>query len=348
MGCTIVIALIITLSLDTKAKQNEQNKLGNWEKEVTIKLADRNIVGTISAPDSEQFSLVILLPGVGSHDRDYVLFGKPFFKDMADYLHQNGIASFRFDRPAGETDHLKMTIREQAENVEQIACILLEEFPKISQIGILGHSQGGMIATIVASHSPKVTFIILVGTPAVKGVDYNLDYERSMAEIQGLSDDQIAGIQKFQREVFDVVLQNESKKSIEILQEMYTELKPRRSQQRINATIHRITSDWFKFNLKYKPDQYFMKIKCPVLAIYGEYDRQIPPSQNIAALRTILTKNENLTVEIVTLLSHNHLFQISETGNPYEYEKIESTFSQQFLNTVSDWIRRLKNLQERT
>jgi fermentation-respiration switch protein FrsA (DUF1100 family) len=269
------------------------------------KSAGITLAGTLTLPTSgKPFPAVILITGSGPQDRDETVFNHRPFLILADYLSRKGIAVLRFDdRGVGKStgDFSKATSAEFATDVVR-GMEYLKKRKDIdpNKIGLLGHSEGGFIAPMIAAKNKDVAFIVLMAGSGLPG-----------SEILNLQGRLIAKAEK--KEIGD-------------------------KDKFIEKQIAAIVSPWFRYFVKYDPRPALKKVKCPVLAINGEKDLQVPPKENLKAIRTALKEGENSDFTIKELKNLNHLFQSSKTGSPSEYINIEETISPVALKVVGDWI----------
>ena len=326
----------------SKRPQTPQAPFPYDEQEVSYGNGDVHIVGTLTTPNNvKAFPAVILIPGVGSHERDNTFFEhRPFFV-IADFLTRNGIAVLRYDeRGVGSSkgDRTQATTRDFAQDV--IAGVdYLKSLPQIKEIGLIGHSEGGTIASLVAAELPDISFIVMMGSPGLNGVEYNLQFEESMSRIMEMSEKEIIGKIDFQKEVLNIILEEECEDSAKIkLEKLYTISHPDLPKDRIQATLQRLLSPWFRYNLTYDPKQNLQQIICPVLALFGEKDMQVPPEGNAEVVKTALIMGGNHNFEVKEIPRVNHYFQTAQTGSPQEYRLIEETISPVVLEIIYTWI----------
>jgi hypothetical protein len=328
--------------MSLKRPQTPQEPFPYDEQEVSYDNGDVHIVGTLTTPKNvKAFPAVILIPGVGSHERDNTFFEhRPFFV-IADFLTRNGIAVLRYDeRGVGSSkdDRTQATTRDFAQDV--IAGVnYLKSIPQIKEIGLIGHSEGGTIASLIAAELPDISFIVMMGSPGLNGVEYNLQFEESMSRIMEMSEKEITGKIDFQKEVLNIILEEECEDSAKIkLEKLYTISHPDLPKDLIQATLQRLLSPWFRYNLTYDPKQNLQQIICPVLALFGEKDMQVPPEGNAEAVKTALIMGGNHNFEVKEIPRVNHYFQTAQTGSPQEYRLIEETISPVVLEIIYTWI----------
>jgi pimeloyl-ACP methyl ester carboxylesterase len=316
------------------------------EEDVTFVNREANIelAGTLTWPKEEHSCpAVILIPGVGAHDRDYFILGHRPFLVMSDYLTRRGIAVLRFDERgvgASKGDRSQATSEDYARDV-MAGVNFLKTRKEINPhlIGLIGHSEGGTIAPLAAAGSSDVAYIVMMGSPGLPGVEYNYQYEESMSRALGLSEEAIVAKRAFQERALDVVLhEKDYDVAEEKLRRIYQEFHPHISDMQKKAAVKRLLSPWFRFNVTHDPGATLRAIKCPVLAVIGEKDVHVPPDGNIEAIRDALETGDNRDYRVEQLPGLNHFFQTAETGAPLEYGKIEETISPTVLELVGDWI----------
>jgi fermentation-respiration switch protein FrsA (DUF1100 family) len=326
------------------------------EKEVVYenKKAGVKLAGTLTLPPSGgPFPAVLLITGSGAQDRDEAVFGHRPFLVLADYLTRRGIAVLRVDdRGVGKStgDRAKATSEDFAGDalagVEYLKSIK-EINPK--QIGLIGHSEGGIIAPMVAIQSPDVAFIVLMAGTGLTGEQILYLQTALIYKAGGASDEAIAKDRKLKEQMFAVVKQEKDsvaaqKRLRKLLTDALAQMNEQEkqvlgySQDMPDISIKEMLSPWFRYFLTYDPKPTLMKVKCPVLAINGEKDMQVPPKENLPAIEQALKAGGSKDYTVKELPGLNHLFQKAETGSPTEYSKIEETISPTALDMMGDWI----------
>ena len=360
-GMTLPLVLEHThTKFEIKRPQEPKEPFPYKVEEVVFKNLDAGITlaGTLTLPHSEgSFPAVLLLSGSGAQNRDEAVFGHRPFLVLADYLTQRSIAVLRVDdRGVGGStgDFDKATAMDYASDA--MACVsYLKSRKEIDHelIGLVGHSEGGMIAPMLAVKSPDIAFLVLIASPgmAIKKMEYT-EQARTL-KANGASDDLIAKNRAVLESLFAVINQETDSKVVRdeftsIITEFFKGLseEERRisgiSEENLKVQIHdqfrKLHSPWFRFYLNYDPGTVLQKVTCPVLAVNGEKDIQVTPKENLQAITKALKAggNENYTVK--ELLSLNHLLQTAETGDISEYGKIEETMSPTALQIIGDWI----------
>ncbi len=340
--------------------QEPQKPYPYHEEEVIYDNAQAGIklAGTLTLPKSgEPFPAVILITGSGPQNRDEALLGHRPFLILADALTRRGVAVLRFDdRGVGKStgEFAKATsVDFAADVVAGIEYLKTRREINPKQIGLIGHSEGGLIAPMVAAQSPDVDFIIMMAGPGITG-EKILDLQGALiAKANGAGDAVIAKNRAFQKKMFAVVKAEKDDAAAEKkLRPIWTEALHALTDEEKKALefssanpdslfkiqIKQLLSPWFRYFLFYDPQPTLKKVKCPVLAINGEKDLQVPPKENLSAIEKALKAGGNKNFTVSELPGLNHLFQTATTGSPAEYAKTEETISPAALQVMGDWI----------
>ena len=304
------------------------------------------LAGTLTLPRGPgPFPAAILLSGSGPQDRDGSIVGHRPFLVLADHLTRKGIAVLRFDkRGIGKStgDYANATTEDFAADAEAALSYLTtrkEIDPK--RTGLIGHSEGGLIAPLVASRSGAVAWIVLLAGPGLNGEDTLLLQSELILKSSGVDDDQITKTRAFNKQTYALVRQEEDPA---VLQAKLTDLVQSSSMSAmlppaaLESQLRVVTSPWFRFFLDYDPVPALQKTTCPVLALTGEKDLQIPARENLPKIQKALQDGGNKDFQATELPGLNHLFQHSPTGSIGEYGSIEETMAPDALNAVSDWV----------
>lgn len=316
--------------------------------------ASISLAGTLSLPEKgSNFPVAVLISGSGPQNRDEELLGHKPFLIIADYLTRHGIAVLRFDdRGVGQSkgEFKTATSADFATDVESAVAYLKtrkEIDPK--KIGLIGHSEGGIIAPMVASRSKDVNFIVLLAGTGIRGDKLLLMQQELIARANGVSEAEIKKSLESGSIAFDMVLKSKDIPSLttdltryikDVLSKDKTAELPKgmTEEQFISSQINQLTSPWMVYFIKYDPAITLEKVKCSVLAVNGEKDLQVPPKENLTAIENALKKGKNKNVTIKVFPNLNHLFQEAKTGSPSEYAAIEQTFAPVALEEVTQWI----------
>jgi len=343
---------------ETQAKRPQEplKPYPYYSEEVTIKNEKANITlaGTLTLPKKEGiYPVVILITGSGPQNRDEELFGHKPFLVISDYLTRNGIAVLRYDDrgTAHSTGDFKTaTTLDFASDVESaIAYLKTRKDINNKKIGLMGHSEGGVIAPIVASKSKDVSFIVLLAGTGIRGDKLLLLQQELIAKAMGLHDTEIAKMVASNKKIFDIVVNTtnpdslKSKLRIAVKDAIAQNQESKKSKETMDdaameSQVSQLTSPWMQFFIKYNPSDALAKVKCPMLAVGGEKDLQVPVKENLPAIESALKKGGNKQVTTKAFPNLNHLFQECKTGLPGEYATIEQTFSPIVLDEVTKWI----------
>lgn len=306
-----------------------------------------SLAGTITYPKmGTDFPAVILISGSGPQDRNSELLNHKSFLVIADYLTKRGIAVLRVDdRGTGETEgNYNETGLNGFVNDTKSAIEFLETRSEInhSKIGLIGHSLGGVIAPIIASEETDVSFIVILAGSGIRGDKLMLLQKELIERKMGVPEVGITQGQNNMKGAYDIIL-----KSNESEIELQAELKSHFTkvfgsmlpESQIQSISEQMSIPWLTDFIKFDPQTVLSKTKCPVLALNGSNDLQVPPKENLETIEKILKESGNEDVIIKELENLNHLFQESETGLPNEYATIEQTFSPKALEIIAEWIK---------
>jgi len=301
------------------------------------------------------FPVAVLITGSGIQDRDETIFGHKPFAVIADYLTRRGFAVLRVDdRTAGRStgDILHATSADFAGDVEtSLAYLRTRKEIDTLRMGLIGHSEGGMIAPMVAAADPRVAFIILLAGPVEGGYNTLLYQAVQPLVWAGVSPRYIRFIRKRQELLFrQVATATDTATLMRGVDSTYRALVAQYKDSSIVMTppvLYRaevarqaagILSPWLKFFIAYDPGPDFRKLTCPILALGGSKDFQVHDSLDLALLPTLVSSTERPNVETRLMPGLNHLFQHCKTCTTEEYGKLEETFSPEVLKVMGDWM----------
>jgi len=338
---------------EIKRPQTPQKPYPYTEKEVEFKNEKAGIIlkGTFTYPEQkEAFPVVVLISGSGPQNRDEELFGHKPFLVIADFLTRNGIGVLRFDdrgTAASEGDFSTATSVDFASDVMAAVEFLKAQKNVIKdRIGLIGHSEGGIIAPMVAAEMPDIFFIILLAGPGTTGKEILIDQTRLILQANGGKNEYIERVLKQNIRWYDMVIQ--SKNIDKTRKKIYNEMKkvltkemkdyPDVVENQAKAQSEMLCSPWFRFFLTYDPKTALQKLKCHVLVLNGSLDLQVPAQKNVDAIMNALKDAGNYQAESKIFNGLNHLFQTANTGSPNEYGKIEETISVEVLESMKSWM----------
>ena len=316
------------------------------------------LAGTITMPsDGKARRIVILISGSGAQNRNEELIGHRPFLVWSDWLTRHGIAVLRYDdRGTGQsTGNFKGATTADFADDTEAAVNYIKSRPDLKkmEIGLVGHSEGGAIAPIVASRNPSVKFIVLLAGPGVSTEKLMAKQTEDLARAGGTPEDAIRLSVATNRKLYTLIVQNPGLSTENLKQKvdtlLHTELRNYPTSYLGGKAISDIVSNaetmaidpWFRYFLAFNPDNYLQKTKCPVLALNGAKDMQVNAEANLAGIKSSLEKGGNKHFEIVPLEGLNHLFQKAGSGAFAEYGQIQETVNPAAMEKVSAWIDQL-------
>lgn len=317
-------------------------------------LGGARLTGTLTVPSGNgPFPGALLISGSGQHDRDESIFGHKPFLVWADYLTRQGSAVLRWDdRGVGAStgDVRSATTADFASDVEA-GVRFLRSRPEAdaARIGLIGHSEGAMIASMVASRDTKIRFIVLIAGVGTTGEALLLEQKRLIEASEGIPPEETeTSCQKLQT-IFDAVKAAPDQGAAEAaLHETWARiaLESGEAPSTVPPAIAAIASPWMRSFLRYDPCVDLAEVRCSVLAVTGARDLQTPPISNLKEMSSALRANRDVT--LIELPNLNHLLQTAPTGRLTEYEQIEETVSPAALSIVGSWIAARTNGTSRT
>lgn len=308
-----------------------------------------SLAGTLTIPSgNSSFPAVILITGSGPQDRDETIFDHKPFLVISDYLTRRGIAVLRFDdRGTAESEGVFSTATTADFTTDAEAAVAYLKGRKEidpARIGLIGHSEGGIIAPMVAAADPDIAFIVLLAAPGYRGAEILMMQNEALGLASGIPEDQLQELQKINREAYQRIITGghdlEIKQDLTklLMTALRDDLPEEDKKNQAEAQIDKLLSPWMQYFLRNDPADYLKKVQCPVLALNGEKDLQVPARQNLDAIEKTLLEAGNARVTVISYEGLNHLFQEAETGLPVEYGQIEMTFSPEVLEDISEWI----------
>ena len=314
------------------------------------------LAGTLTIPEGTgPFPAVILITGSGAQDRDETIMAHKPFLVIADYLTRHGIAVLRYDDRGvarSQGSQLNATSADFAGDA-QAAFDFLKQDSRIDpgKIGLAGHSEGGLIAPIVASSNNDIAFIISLAGPGVNGEELLLRQQRDIAQLMGASEDEIKDSYEINKKLYKIIRKEKDNQEAQTKAvDMYRKLLKKKGMSdsaideattQLLAQLDVSALSWFRYFISTDPARYWSRVLCPVLALNGEKDVQVAADVNLPAIEKALRTSGNNNVKTVSLPGLNHLFQHCTTGLPSEYSKIEETISPEVLEIMASWITSL-------
>ncbi len=307
------------------------------------------IAGTLTIPDGAgPFPAVVMITGSGAQDRDEALMGHQPFWVIADHLSRHGIAVLRADdRGVGGTGGNTMMSTSENFALDALAGVsFLKTIDRISpeHIGVMGHSEGGIVGPMAAVQSKDVAFVVMLAGTGLPGDEILALQTRLLSKATGMfTDAQLEDMIAKQLLVMEL-LKSDAPRG-EQIDAMLDLMRLQGAQAddaslRVAATQQLVgmQTPWFRYFIIYDPRPTLRKLTCPVLALNGSLDLQVPADEDLAEIGKALTEAGNTDFTITRLEGLNHLFQHATTGSPAEYAAIEETFAPEVLDLITNWI----------
>ncbi|GAB5496531.1 MAG: alpha/beta fold hydrolase [Phycisphaerales bacterium] len=350
-----------TLTLDESGEadilprpQNPLRPLPYREVEVEVDAGEHTLAGTLTLPDVDEFGEgpypgAVLITGSGPQDRDESLVGhKPFYV-LSDRLTRRGIAVLRYDDRgfgASTGDFASATTMDFADDAGACAAWLGGR-EDVGSVGLIGHSEGGLIAPFVARGNDGIDFVVLLAAPGVPGREVMIRQAYDIGAAEGIADDVLSTQSELMDSVYDLVLaeapEAEVREKLDKLVTLQFGTQPGENRDIVDPAIDQVyaqvTSPWWLQFLTLDPRPALRELDQPVFALNGSLDLQVSPDQNLSEIERVFEeagKSDQLTAEEVLFV--NHLFQPTVTGALSEYASIEITFDEDVMGQIADWI----------
>ena len=276
---------------------------------------------------------------------------------MQIFLTRNGIAVLRYDdRGVGGSTGNKMSSTTEdfvGDALSAVEFMKKQKNINTTKIGLLGHSEGGIVASMAAATSNDLSFIVLMSSSGVDGGDLILEQQKLLLKSVNVPDTIITQNLELQEKINDALRNDKDLNSLKddirkFAEEDYNNLsadvkasiqdKETYLKSNVQSQIAVFNNPWFRFFVKNNPYDALTKVKIPVLMTFGEFDLQVPAEQNKPKMEEALTKAGNKNFRSILFPKANHLYQEAKTGNPSEYSELPKEFVPGFLKTISDWI----------
>ncbi|MBO4614675.1 MAG: alpha/beta hydrolase [Bacteroidales bacterium] len=317
--------------------------------ETNVKLS-----GTLTAPyDYKCDKIAILVSGSGLQNRNEEILGHKPFLVLSDYLTRNGIAVIRYDdrgfaKSTGDASNA--TTYDLSLDAESVVKFIRNDSRlKDMKIGIIGHSEGGIIAPMVAARNSDVDFIVMLAGPAIEMSTLLARQNYDVMKSSGQSEEIAKQYSKHALEAYKIVKNkklsiDEKKKQVaEIIKKMNLVVSEDTSDENaIQESVDVLFSPWMYYSLNSNPQDDLCKIKIPLLALNGDKDVQVYSKDNLAGVEKAMKKAKNPNYKILELKGLNHLFQKCIFGSPNFYGKNEETFNEDAMKEIAEWINGLK------
>lgn len=348
-----LFCLIVFASNGQKAKPQEPQKPYGYaieQVDFINKEAGISLSGTLTYPKKgKNLPAVVLISGSGPQDRNSEVFGHKPFWVIAHYLSNNGFAVLRFDdRGVGKSTgkFVNATTFDFATDVEAAVSFLSKHKAVNAQkIGLIGHSEGGVVAPIVASTNKDLAFLVLLAGSGIRG-DSLLLLQKMLIELKmGVSPENVAASQQIFSDAYKIITAGnvaDTALNPTLFQYFKKEFGTVLPDAQIAEIAKQLSSKWFVSFVRLNPVDFLVKVKCPVLILNGSEDLQVPAQENVTAIETALKMGGNDRVTSQILSGLNHLFQKCNTCQINEYGTLSETFNQNVLNIMGTWLQQFK------
>lgn len=350
-GQTLPLILKRAHTQDLKAKRPQEGAIAtrtanysSREVSFTNDAAKVTLAGTFTVPQGKgPFPAVVLVHGSGPLDRDMDVFDHKPFLVLADHLSRQGVAVLRYDKRgiAKSSGTFKGATSFDLASDAEAAVQFLRSRADVNtrHIGIIGHSEGGLIAPLVASRDPALGFVVMLAGPGVRGELLMVEQLALASTANGASEEVVAAERALNQAMFAAMASEPQLEAANNRAKLFLDEAERKgtvSAGIAKENLKRFATPWFHTFLRHEPGPVLRAVRQPILVLNGELDRQVPPAMDLAAIRTALQGNARAVVKELPKL--NHLFQTATTGSSTEYFAIEETMASIALDTVSDWI----------
>lgn len=358
----LVLAKTDTIIIQEKPQTPKPPYAYNSE-DVLYYNADKSIEfgATITIPNSAgKFPAIVMITGSGAQDRNETIAGHKSFAVIADQLTKNGFIVLRVDdRGIGKTtgDFATSTSQDFANDVEAgLNYLISRKETNTKKLGLIGHSEGGMIAPIVATKRKDVSFIILLAGPGIKISKLMAEQNAAILKSSGIKEEAANAYANFFEDAMPAVAAaKDSATAVAVLQSKLTAWKASTSKQYVTATtgayndaseqkyIAAITktlyTPWYKYFLQFDPQPYLQQLNCKVLALNGSKDIQVLPASNLAGIEAALKKSNSKKYDVMQMEGLNHLFQTCKKCTVAEYAELDETIAPKILDTITNWLK---------
>ncbi len=316
---------------------------------------------TVTIPNrAGPFPAVVLITGSGPQNRDEEIMEHKIFAVIADHLTRKGFIVLRADdRGVGKsTGNFEdaTTADFAADAASHVDYLLTLPETDKNKIGLIGHSEGGMIAPMVAAGRKDIHFIVMLAGPGVPIIDLMTEQSAEIIKSSGVSEKALAQYKPLYRRLVSVATSNTDTTTALILAkdkirkwankqkpDILKELKLQEAEDQTGFAeliVRSVFTKWFRYFFEFDPAPYLKKLNCKVLALNGDKDIQVPAWQNLPGIEKALKKSKATAVEIRSLPGLNHLFQTCSTCTVQEYGQLEETISPVALEAISSWLEK--------
>ena len=304
------------------------------------------LAGTLTIPEGEgPFLAMVLVSGSGQQNRDEELMNHRPFWVIADYCARHGIAVLRYDDRGigGSMGEVENATSMDFSYDAEAAFDYLRNRKEINatKVGVLGHSEGGVINFMVAARRPEVAFLVSLAGPSVNGIEVLKEQQKAILRASGMTEEAVQFNSNTNAQMFDIIEASSSREEADSLLRQL--LKGwGYNEELTEQTVRQMASPWMYYFLRYDPTEAIVKTNCPALLLNGSKDLQVIASQNLTAYEKIIAEHGKTNLTLRELPGLNHLFQHCETGSPNEYFEIEETISPEVLEMIVGFVKSLE------
>ena len=304
------------------------------------------LAGTLTIPAGKgSFPAMVLVSGSGQENRDEELMNHRPFWVIADYCARHGVAVLRYDDRGmgGSTGVVENATSLDFSYDAEAAFDFLRKQKHIdaSHVGILGHSEGGIINFMVSARRPEVAFLVSLAGPAVNGIEVLKEQQAAILRASGMTEEMIAFSQNSNKQLFDIVEASNDREEADSLMRQLVKGWGY-NEELTKQTVSQMTMPWMYYFLKYDPTEAIVKTNCPALLLNGTKDLQVLVTQNFPAYEKIIADYAKTNLTLRELPDLNHLFQHCETGAIEEYVTIDETISPEVLEMIVEFVKKIE------
>ena len=304
------------------------------------------LAGTLTIPEGDgPFPAMVLVSGSGQQNRDEELMNHRPFWVIADYCARHGVAVLRYDdRGVGGSDGevTNATSMDFSYDAEAAFDFLRsQKHIDALRVGILGHSEGGVINFMVSSRRPEVAFLVSLAGPSVNGIEVLKEQQAAILRASGMSEEMVQFSGNANAQMFDIIEMSSSREEADSLLRQLVKGWGY-NEELAEQTVGQMASPWMYYFLRYDPTEAIVKTNCPALLLNGSKDLQVIASQNLPGYEKIINEYGKTNLTLRELPDLNHLFQHCETGSPNEYFEIEETVSPEALELIVGFVKNIE------
>lgn len=328
------------------------------EEALTFASGAATLACTLTVPAGNgPFPASVLLSGSGPQNRDSELLGFRPFRIIADHLGRAGIAVLRCDDRGvgGSSGSIAASTTKDfaADALAAVRTLAARADIRKDRIGLIGHSEGAAAAALAAAESRDVAFVVWMAGTAVRGDEVLRGQSADLARAAGADAEGVERILAAHRRLTEAIAASADDDAVaervRVLARTQLALLPEAQRKALGdpeavidgmlgAQVAAMRSEWMKFFVQFDPATALERVSCPVLALFGGRDMQVPPAVNRPPLDAALARAGNAQATVKVYPEANHLFQASVTGHPSEYATLPKAFVPALLDDVAAWI----------